>query len=200
MIEKLHEYSIDVDKNKVYFILAVISIFGSMIIAFLLNCLINVMPFIELTVSIAAFSVFGILYKLFNKYIWKWKWVKKFGIENTPNLNGTWEGELQSSYFDFKISQPATLVIEQTWTQICIKGEFNKSSSSSDTASLKINSGGGIKLLYSYYNDKAPEFYQEGTSNHRGYANLEIIENVAKGNYFNDPTNNSNHGKLKLEK
>lgn len=200
MVKRLHEYSIDVDKKRVYFSLAGISILGSMLFTFLLNCFINVIPFIEFTVSLTAFTLFGILHNSYNKRMWKWRWLNKIGIENTPNLNGIWEGELHSSYYSFKKAQPATLIIEQSWTQICIKGEFNKSSSSSDTASLKINSGGGVKLLYSYYNDKAPEFYKEGTKNHRGYANLEITEDVMKGNYFNDPTNNPNHGKLKLDK
>ena len=38
-----------------------------------------------------------------------------------------------------------------------------------------------------------------GTSNHRGYANLEINGNSMEGNYFNDPSNN-NWGKLNLKK
>ena len=39
-----------------------------------------------------------------------------------------------------------------------------------------------------------------GTSNHRGYANLEINGNSMEGNYFNDPSNNKNWGKLNLKK
>lgn len=196
----MHEYSIDVDHKRVYFFLAVASIIGSTIVTLILNYLIDIIPFIELTVSIASLGVFGILYTLFDKYIWKWKLLKKIGIVQTPNLNGTWKGEIHSSYFDFKESQPATLVIEQTWSKICIKGRFNQSKSSSDTTSLKVNDGGGIKLLYSYYNDKDPQYYEISTSNHRGYTSLEIKENSMEGNYFNDPTNNQNHGKLKLLK
>lgn len=194
----MHEYSIDVERNKILFGLATISIIISGIVSSLLNALIISIPFIEFTVSIAAMGLFSILYSLFDKFIWKWKWIKKIGLDQTPNLNGTWEGEFKSSYHNFEESFPAVLIIEQTWTKICIRGKFNDSSSSSYTASLKVNDGGGIKLFYSYINDKNPEHFKKGTSNHRGYGRLEIINASMTGSYFNDPTNNNNHGKLNL--
>ncbi|MDN6842637.1 MAG: hypothetical protein L0L94_09925, partial [Staphylococcus equorum] len=155
-------------------------------------------PYVEFTVSFTAIGIFGILYALFNNYIWKWNFLK--GIVKIPNLNGVWKGEFQSSYHNFNKSLPVVLIIEQTWSKICITGEFNHSKSSSNTASLKINDGGGVKLLYSYYNDKIPQYHEMGTSNHKGYANLEIKRDSMEGNYFNDPTNNENFGKMKLLK
>lgn len=196
----MHEYSIDVDNKKIYFWLAILSFLVSMLITIIVNYFINITHFIEVTVSISSLSLFGIFYTLFDKYIWKWKWLTRIGIVTTPNLNGIWKGELYSSYFNFTKRQDASLIIEQNWSKIFIKGEFNQSTSSSDTTSLKVNSGGSVKLLYSYYNDKHPEYFQQNNSNHRGYANLEISDNVIKGNYFNDPTNNPNHGKLHLKK
>lgn len=196
----MHEYSIDVEHNKVYFWLAVISILISGGISSFLNALIITIPFIEFTVSIAAIGVFGALYAIFDKCIWKWKIFKMLGLVQTPNLNGTWEGEFKSSYHDFKEEFPAVLIIEQTWSKICIRGKFNYSTSSSYTTSLKINSGGGIKLMYSYYNDKSPQAYKEGMSNHRGYGSLEITNDSITGYYFNNPTTNANHGTLTLSK
>lgn len=200
MSGNVHEYSIDVDNKKIYFFLALFSFIVSMLIATILNYLISITHFIEISVSISSLSLFGIFYTLFDKYVWKWKLLTKIGIVKTPNLNGEWKGELYSSYFNFAKKQDASLIIEQNWSKIYIKGNFNQSSSSSNTTSLKVNSGGSIKLLYSYYNDKHPEYYQQDNSNHRGYANLEISDNIIKGNYFNDPTNNKNHGKLHLKK
>lgn len=196
----MHEYSIDVEHSKILFYLSALSIILSGIITTLLNVFIGRIPFIEFTVSITAIGIFGILYSLFNIFIWKWKILRKIGIVQIPNLNGEWEGEFCSSYHNFEESLPVVLVIEQTWSKICIRGKFNHSKSSSNTASLKINDGGGIKLLYSYYNDKDPRYYKKGTSNHRGYTSLEINDDSMEGNYFNDPTNNKNHGKLTLLK
>ncbi|GAF21003.1 hypothetical protein JCM19047_670 [Bacillus sp. JCM 19047] len=196
----MHEYSIDAEHSKIFFYLSALSILISGIIATLLNVLIGKIPFIEFTVSITAIGIFGILYALYNKYIWKWKFLKTIGLVQIPNLNGRWKGEFRSSYHDFNKSLPVVLVIEQTSSKICIRGKFNHSKSSSNTASLKINEGGGIKLLYSYYNDKDPRSYEIGTSNHRGYASLEINSDSMEGNYFNDPTNNQNHGELTLLK
>ena len=196
----MHEYSIDVEHNKIFFYLSALSIILSGIITTLLNLLIGEIPFIEFTVSITAIGIFGVLYSLFNKFIWKWRLLKKIGIVQIPDLNGKWKGEFCSSYHNFEESFPVVLIIEQTWSKICIKGKFNHSKSSSNTASLKINDGGGIKLLYSYYNDKDPQYYKISTSNHRGYTSLEINEDSMEGNYFNDPTNNENHGKLILWK
>lgn len=195
----MHEYSIDINPKKIYFYLVIASFAVSMLLTSIINCLIDLIP-IEITVSGTSFGSFGVLYTLFDKHIWKCKWLRKFGIVQTPDLNGTWEGDLCSSHFDFKESQPATLVVEQTWSKICIKGSFNHSNSSSNTTSLKINEGGGIKLLYSYYNDKDPQYYKMCTKNHRGYASLKINGDSMSGNYFNDPTNNHNHGKLNLSK
>ncbi|UOQ83978.1 Cap15 family CBASS effector [Gracilibacillus salinarum] len=196
----MHEYSIDVERNTVFFGLASISIIISGLVSSLINTIIITIPFMEFTVSIAAMGLFGILYSIFDKFIWKWKLLRKIGLVQTPNLNGTWKGEFRSSYYDFKEGFPAVLFIEQTWSRICIRGKFNHSKSSSHTASLKVNDGGGIKLFYSYYNDKDPEQYKKGMSNHRGYGHLQIINGSMTGHYFNDPTNNKNHGKLTLSK
>ena len=100
----------------------------------------------------SVFLAFYIL--LFDKFIWKWKILHKLGIIKIPNLNGKWKGNFQSSYHDFKENLPVILIIEQSWSKICIKGKFNHSKSSSDTTSIKVNLGKEIMLHYSYYNDK----------------------------------------------
>src|SRR5699024_9862572 len=137
----MHEYSIDVERNKVFFYIAAISIIISGSVSYVINLVILTIPYIEFTISIASMAVFGTLYSVFDKVIWKLEFLKKIGIVQTPNLNGTWEGEFSSSYYNFEKSFPAKFVIEQTWSKICIMGEFNYSTSSSYTASLKVNEG-----------------------------------------------------------
>lgn len=196
----MHEYSIDATSKMIYFGLASLSIIFSNLANFLVNELIGVIPGIEYSISITSIGLFGLFYLLFDNFIWKWKFLNNIGLIDTPNLNGIWEGEIQSSFHNFEERLPAKLNIHQTWSKICIEGEFNNSISSSYTASLKVNDGGATRLLYSYYNDKNPETHDMDTSNHRGYGDVNINEDILYGRYFNDPTNNKNHGILKLIK
>jgi len=198
----MHEYSIDVESKNILFCLAVLSITISGVLTSWLNKLIEAIPIVNsnFTISIAVISVFGMLYWGFDKYIWKCKLLQKTNIIRTPDLNGVWEGKLQSSFDNFEKEFPATLTIEQTWSKIYIRGKFNDSSSISYTASLKVNKEDSIRLIYSYYNDKYQKSYNKNISNHRGYGSLEINNNKMRGIYFNNPTNNKNHGYLNLSK
>ncbi|MEK5364086.1 hypothetical protein MHB45_27230 [Peribacillus sp. FSL K6-5616] len=198
----MHEYSIDVNHNKIIYYLAALSIGISTLITKVLNYFFLTIPFIEFTVSLTAISVFGLLYTLFDKFIWKWKWLNKIGVVQTPDLNGTWKGTFVSSFHDWKEKFPATLIIEQTWSEICISGKFNDSTSSSYTASIKVRNGGGVKVFYSYRNDKKPERSESVFSDHKGYGSLELNkeEFILEGQYFNNPSNNKNHGKLNLQR
>ncbi|WP_407690647.1 Cap15 family cyclic dinucleotide receptor domain-containing protein [Salinibacillus xinjiangensis] len=118
----------------------------------------------------------------------------------TPNLIGTWKGNFRSSFFEFKDEFPAELIIEQTWTEICIQGKFRHSKSSSYTTSIKVRDGAKVKLFYSYQNEKNPEQSNKPFSDHKGYGSLIINEKEQKieGYYFNNPSNNNNHGILHL--
>jgi hypothetical protein len=198
----MHEYSIDVDHNRIIYGLAALSIVISTLLTKCINHFLLNIPYIELTVSIAAISIFGLLYKLFDVYIWKWKWLNTLGIVHTPDLNGTWEGTFKSSRHEWKKTLPAQFTIVQTWTQICINGKFNHSTSSSYTTSIKVKNGGGIKVFYSYRNEKKPEQAEAPFSDHKGYGSLELDKSMIKleGQYFNNPSNNKNHGTLKLKR
>jgi len=46
----------------------------------------------------------------------------------------------------------ACVEIKQTWTQICIFGNFNQSRSYSISANLEVNNGARIVLSYGYLN------------------------------------------------
>ncbi len=198
----MHEYSIDVDHSKIIFYLAVLSVGLSTVITKLLTFFFNTLPDMEFTISLTAISIFGLLYKLFDKFFWKWKWFRKIGIVQTPDLNGTWKGEFVSSFYNWKGKYPAELEIEQTWTEICISGKFNNSTSSSYTTAIKVRDGGGIKIFYSYRNDKKPEKSNASYSDHKGYTSLILNkeEQSFEGQYFNNPSNNKNHGTLHLKR
>jgi hypothetical protein len=43
-------------------------------------------------------ALYGVYYWLFKKFFWKWKWLRTVGLIETPILEGTWEGELQTNH------------------------------------------------------------------------------------------------------
>lgn len=65
----MHEYSVDVENNKVIFYLSIVSIFISSVLTMIINLWIEKIPYIEITISITTISIFGILYSLFDKFI-----------------------------------------------------------------------------------------------------------------------------------
>ncbi|WP_391117382.1 hypothetical protein [Psychrobacillus sp. L3] len=156
----------------------------------------------HIEISVIGFTIFGLVFLLFDKYLWKWGIFYKIGIIKTPNLNGTWEGTLSSSYHEFKSEMPACIVIKQTWTHIFISGIFNQSKSYSISANLDINNGARTVLRYVYLN-KNNLVKSDGTmGEHSGMATLEFTldEGELEGKYYNEPPQNVNYGVLKLQK
>jgi len=192
----MHQYSVDYDRKIIYFLLVSTSI----AITSLINYYIN-LSYIVIT----AFSVFGVMFLLFNNFLWKSKILHKLGIVKTPNLIGTWEGIIRSSYHEFNEEIPACIIIKQTWTHIFIKGNFNQSKSYSISANLEINGGARTILQYVYMNQNNL-VKTEGTMNpHSGLTILEFTsddadKDSAEGKYYNEPPQNANYGVLNLKK
>lgn len=186
---KLHEYSIDVDRTKIIYSLTILSSF--------ISVWIPKIPFLSaFSFPITTAGVFAILFLIFDNFLWKLKILRKIGVVQTPNINGTWKGNFKSSYSNFRDAYPATLIIKQTWTKIRIRGKFNNSLSNSDIASIKVKDGSDMMLYYSYRNDKRPEHHELPFSDHSGFCSLEWNEkeDFFEGEYYNNPTNNKYHG------
>jgi len=191
----MHQYSVDYDRKLIYFLLVSFSIALTSIFNYFINIT-------AIGLSVTGFTIFGLVFLLFDKFIWKWKFFYKLGLIKTPNLNGIWEGSLSSSYHDFKTQMPACIEIKQTWTQICIFGDFNQSSSYSNSANLEVNNGARIVLRFVYLN-KNRITKSEGTmSAHSGITTLEFClkKGLSEGKYYNEPPQNVNYGELQLKK
>ncbi|MFZ0576788.1 MAG: hypothetical protein WAM41_04695, partial [Psychrobacillus psychrotolerans] len=128
----MHQYSVDYDRKLIYFALVSFSVALTSIIKIFFN--IN-----GINISVTGFTIFGLVFLLFDKVMWKCSFFYKLGLIKTPNLNGIWEGTFSSSYHDFNSQMPACIEIKQTWTQICISGKFNQSRSYSNSANLEVN-------------------------------------------------------------
>lgn len=191
----MHQYSVDYDRKLIYFLLVSFSIS----ITSLINYVFTVS---HIVISITGFTIFGFVFLIFDKFLWKWDVLYKVGIVKTPNLIGTWEGKLFSSYHQFKTDMPACIVIKQTWTHIFISANFNQSKSYSISANLETNNGARTILKYVYMNQNNVAKSDGTMSSHSGLTSLEfsLVEGSVEGKYYNEPPENVNYGMLTLEK
>ncbi|MCO0597278.1 hypothetical protein NGI46_07320 [Peribacillus butanolivorans] len=191
----MHQYSVDYDRKLIYFLLVSISIS----ITSLINYVFTVS---HIVISVTSFTIFGLIFLLFDKFFWKWRVLHKLGIVKTPNLIGMWEGVLSSSYHEFKEEMPACIVIKQTWTHIFVSGNFNQSKSYSISANLETNNGARTILRYVYMNQNNLAKSDGTMSSHSGITTLEfsLEEGVTEGKYYNEQPQNVNYGVLHLKK
>ena len=189
------------NKNIVHLFYIILCLFSGLIFYYIIDpCIpkdILILKFFKSPVSSIP-TVFGLLFWLFNK--WLWKWWSWFGLINFPNLNGKWEGILKSSYDNFKNKLSATLIIKQTATNIKIQGEFNQSESSSSSAHFDWNEFDNRIVLYYFYQNK-PNNNQEKLHQHDGAMKLVYNKDKKKllGNYLNGKDRNT-YGEIELEK
>lgn len=174
----MHNYSINTNERRnILFCLAIVS----MIIS---NYLPN-LPFLQydwLTTP-KAFAVYGVLYFLFNK--WLWIFLSKIKVLSTPYLNGDWESKIDSS-FDFK-QEPivSSLEIRQTWTKISFDLTTHLSNSESCDASIDIQPDGRFKITYNYINTPK-SIAPESMTTHTGTTHLTVSKdkNSFTGFYY----------------
>lgn len=147
--------------------------------------------------AVTNFSLFGLLFVMFDKYIWRIRAVRQlFGL---PDLNGCWTCQGRQFDCDGKVIQEwdGVATIVQTWSRLSVAIATNSSRSRSGPASIERDEGHGIKLLYTYQNEPSPG--NPELSPHRGTCELLFNQDCteATGMYFNDHHRRS-FGELKL--
>ena len=209
----MHTYSINSDKRiKVILMMILISIIITPGFNFLLNKVSNVVSnndtlkdIVETIDSfgynIKQFSVlfiFGIIYFLYDRYLWKIK-IFKFKFSSIPNLSGIWKGEFKSSWKDTVGN--VNLHIKQTWTKIQIISYNDKSKSYSRVASLLYETNKNVELIFEYENE--PGSNREKTMTpHKGFSELIYNEELRRleGYYTNDQRTRKTYGEVCYEK
>jgi SMODS-associating 2TM, beta-strand rich effector domain len=96
-------------------------------------------------------GVYWLLQAWFTNVGWRWRWLHNFRIVRIPDLNGNYEGALQSSYDHFTKDYPCRFEIKQTWKSISVTGHFEKSSSFNMVSGISV-SGAVPRLTYEYGN------------------------------------------------
>jgi len=199
----MHNYNkLEVPSKIIYFILVFVSIIISIAIAHYLKQISanGFRGYITLIWAGSPLATYGMLFWFFDNFFWRFPIINK--LINIPNLNGTYEGKLKSSYDNFKNTVNFTLTIKQTFNKIVVKLKTGTSESESLSAFLK-REGTTALLVYNYHNE--PTTVEKATLNeHKGTAWLkfDLVKNTFEGRYYTDkrPLNIDkaicNYGKL----
>ena len=134
--------------------------------------------------SVPSFAGFySVLYWIFEHYVWKLNLLRKIGLIKVPDLNGNWEGKIQSSYNQSGRAQCVSVTILQRWSKMIVKLETKLSRSYSTAAILRTDDLPNPELTYVYVNE--PKAIAPNTMNmHRGTAILGLAGSVLEGDYY----------------
>jgi SMODS-associating 2TM, beta-strand rich effector domain len=140
-----------------------------------------------LRVYSTAGSVIGVLYVLYDRAAWRWL-RKATGV---PLLDGTWSGELVSTYEDPTTGaivppKAAFLVVKQSGSSLTVNMLTDEMSSRSEQATLARSSDGVWRLIWTYVSQPKEEHIHRSPV-HRGTGELRVPSQPAErllGNYY----------------
>lgn len=179
-----HAYSSDHgERTRILFKIGALSVGAAWLLHLVLGYLPVAVPWLIDTPSVLGF--FALFRTTFDKYLWRKILIRKVIGITTPDLNGTWNGQLLSSHSDHSLPVDATLTIIQTWTSIQISLETSTSLSQSQVASFETDRNIERTLTYQYLSEPKPGAI-ETMQTHRGTAELRIKNNGAllEGDYY----------------
>jgi hypothetical protein len=138
-------------------------------------------------------TVFVVLRFVFTKWLWRWRGFSyKSWLVQFPDLEGTWEGELQSTWENPKTGQreppiKAFLVIRQTFSTIsCTMFTKEMVSFSRAAQLLKDETADAIALSFNY-TSTPKAVIRERSAVHDGAADLRVVrvpQRVLEGQYW----------------
>lgn len=186
----MHTYSTDNENRPhVYGYIALGAYLLAIIVGAVISFVASYLP-IVVGIGLSWGIAFKILLNVYDKHVWNTAFAEKLKWTKVPDLNGTWEGYVETSYSDHideKALHPdndpsaelqmlkASLHIRQTYRKINVHLETETSTSDSDGATILADDGRWSRLSYQYGNDPNPN--TEGTMHpHYGSASLVLRE------------------------
>ena len=194
----MHDYAID-SRERVFVVRILFVI--SALVAGIATALIppDLLPMRWLLPIPSIPLVFGVSYRGFDNWLWRWRFLRVLRLINVPNLRGEWAGEIASSYTQFEHPLPVTVTIEQTWTKMVVRLKAAESRSWSLTASVLTNAPEGLVLTYLF--DNQPE--AEANSSMQRFRGTTVLVHVApdrlEGDYYTG-RGRGTYGSLKLRR
>jgi hypothetical protein len=141
-------------------------------------------------------AAYGLLHWVYTRHGWKWR---LFGwrLSEMPDFGGTWFGELESSHGG-GLKLPGMMYIHQTWTELSVEFDCQKSRSYSLMAVVNVTPGLTEGLTFEYTN--APRHGAKETMNaHLGLNHLRLSPDgkTLEGDYFSG-RGRQTFGRMKL--
>lgn len=201
----MHPYSIDSSERKwIPLIIAIISVPIVMILRSLWDIphfsgvLGEIQLYIGFIIDLSVILFYDIFFRMFDNYLWKYSFFSP--IVKAPNLNGRWEGTLDSCYYKSTVYINASMDITQTWQNIDIKLKTENSKSKTVTAAFFTKTHNAIELSYQYQSEPNPKAIDD-LHIHKGTGWIILSPNKKsfEGVYYNGK-DNKNHGSLKFTK
>jgi hypothetical protein len=147
----MHGYSTDSDERRVVpLLLASLAISLAWLSSKLLAVIHLSVPWWLDAPSSMAF--YGVLYAIFDRYLWRNGLVSKLGLVRIPNLAGRWHGYLISSFDGHAKRHDLMINILQSWTQVTVFLTTATSISRSCAAVIQVDDPEGVALIYQYQN------------------------------------------------
>lgn len=214
----MHTYSTDNEKRpRVYGYIALGAYFAASIVGAVLSLFSSILPVLA-GIGVSWGVAFALLLNGYDKFLWKTWPAQRLGWTQVPDLNGRWEGYIETSYEgdidEITLHQEndpnaeiqkltASLDIKQTYRKINVHLLTENSSSDSDGATILTEDGKWPNLSYQY--DNTPSTNSEDSMyRHYGTADLVLQETpdgteVLEGPYYTDPDRES-YGKMYFER
>jgi hypothetical protein len=150
-------------------------------------------------------TIFVIISFVFTKWMWRWRiFTFKGWLVQVPYIQGTWAGDLQSTWVNPKTGQgipslKMILVIRQTFSTISCTMFAKESESFSRAAQIAVEKEtGAISLSYNYTNRSKADI-RERSPIHDGAAHLRVVtlpSRMLEGEYW---TGRCTTGTMKLQ-
>lgn len=198
----MHDYSMDRHpKEKILFWLAFAAIMATPYINAAFTGLEDYLGGYALPITgLSVFIVFRTLFWVFDRHLWKYKFIRKVLL--MPDLNGRWVCEGRTDIkngSDTNYEWVGEINITQSWSKIIIRLKTKNSESLSTAASIRRIDSSGFRVLYVYEND--PKKVEGGLTKHDGTADVTFNFDCekAEGNYYTDE-HRGTVGALKLRR
>lgn len=169
-----HSYSTDsTERRYVPFFIAVLAVIAELFVFHLLETLHFRLRWWA-SPPIDTMALYGLLYWIFDQYIWRWKLIRWLGISRIPDLSGTWHGHAQPTATrgvseGLGSRADITVLIKQTWTSMLVVGQTNLSKSHSLSGNLI--TADELSISYEYVSKPSAEAPRTMHA-HRGMARL----------------------------
>ena len=178
----MHAYASDsIDRKVVPWVIAAVAVATAYLYSGIITWLKWEIPWWVEAPSIL--SVYGLGHWVYSRHVWR-RHVLGLKLSSIPDFSGTWFGRLESS--DPHVAELAGMMtIHQTWTNICVEFECEKSRSFSLMAVVNVTPGMTEGLTFEYAN--SPRHDATETMNaHVGLNHLRLSPGgeTLEGDYF----------------